>query len=225
MFNLWWALLFVGIIFVSFLLCYRWFGMVGLFAWIGFATLMANIQVVKTIEILGVVTTLGNTMYASVYMSTDLLNEKYGAKQARQAAMLGFFSLIVSTVIMQMVLVFHPQETDFAQSSLETIFGLLPRLAIGSLTAYAVSQLLDVHLFQKLKKRFSSPNQFWIRINGSTLISQFIDSLIFCSIAFAGLFPFQVWIEILITTYLFKFLLSIAGTPILYMARRMKVER
>ncbi|MBJ6363975.1 queuosine precursor transporter [Paenibacillus sp. GCM10012307] len=220
MFNLLWGLLFVLANFGLFIVSYRLFGKNGLYAWVAFATVIANIQVVKTIEVVGIITTLGNTIYASIYMATDLLNEKHGAKDARKAVWLGFFSLIASTIMMQMALVFQPQPGDQAQQSMETIFGLLPRLALASLAAYFVSQLLDVRLFSYLKKKFPARNQLWIRMNGSSTLSQLVDSLVFCTIAFAMVYPWEVWLQILITTYVFKFVISIASTPVLYIARR-----
>ncbi|WHY20590.1 queuosine precursor transporter [Paenibacillus sp. G2S3] len=220
MFNLLWGVLFVVVNFAFFLLCYRLFGKSGMYAWVGIATVIANIQVAKTIAMpFDIVMTLGNTMYVTLYMTSDLLNEKYGRAEARKAVWFGFFTLLMTTVIMQMVLVFKPQETDIAQSSLETIFGLMPRLALGSLTAYFISQFLDVRLYSWIRKYYSTSSQLWIRSNGSTMISSFVDTLIFCTIAFAGLYNWSVWFEILLTTYLAKFLLTALSTPILYIAR------
>lgn len=198
------------------------FGKTGLYAWIGFATVVANIQVAKTIPMLGLTMTLGNTIYTSIYMCTDLLNEKYGSKDARKAVWFGFFSLLASIVMMQMALVFKPGAEDFAQPHLEAIFGFLPRVALGSLVAYFCSQFLDVRIYSKLKKHFSHYNQLWIRTNGSTVFSQLVDSMIFCTIAFAGEYSFGVWWQILVTTYLFKFVISVASTPVMYLARSMK---
>ncbi|MEK5253037.1 queuosine precursor transporter [Paenibacillus sp. FSL F4-0125] len=220
MFNLLWGVLFVIVNFAFFLLCYRLFGKNGMYAWVGIATVIANIQVAKTIAMpFDIVMTLGNTMYVTLYMTSDLLNEKYGRAEARKAVWFGFFTLLMTTVIMQMVLVFKPQETDIAQSSLETIFGLMPRLALGSLTAYFISQFLDVRLYAWIRKYYSTSRQLWIRSNGSTMVSSFVDTLIFCTIAFAGLYNWSVWLEILLTTYLAKFLLTAVSTPILYIAR------
>lgn len=224
MFNFVWGAAFVIVNFVLFLISYRLFGRKGLYAWVGFATVLANIEVVKTIEVFGIVMTLGNSIYASIYMTTDLLNEKYGAKAAKQAVWFGFFSLIASTVMMQMVLAFVPQEADISQEALKTIFGLAPQIALGSICAYLVSQFLDVRVFSVLKRRYPERGQFWLRINGSTGLSQFIDSLVFCSIAFYGVYPLDVWWQILLTTYVLKFVISVAGTPVLYMARSFKVK-
>ncbi|MFC8684489.1 queuosine precursor transporter [Brevibacillus porteri] len=224
MFNFWIGVLFALVNFGLFLLCYRLFGRMGLYAWIGMATVLANIQVVKTIEMFGLVMTLGNTIYASIYLVSDLLNEKYGEREAKKAVWFGFFTLIAATIIMQLVLVFEPQETDIAQGSLETIFGLMPRVALGSLCAYFVSQFVDVRIYSWLKKKCPGHNQLWIRNNGSTLFSQLLDSVTFCTIAFLGEFPMDVWWQILLTTYLIKFVVSAASTPVLYIARSMKVD-
>ncbi|MCE5169161.1 queuosine precursor transporter [Paenibacillus profundus] len=225
MFNFVWGVTFVLANFAFFLLCYRLFGKYGLYAWIGVMTVIANIQVAKTIEMFGIVMTLGNTANASLFMTSDLLNEKYGPKEARRAVWFGFFTLIMTTVIMQMALVFTPQPTDIAQPSLETIFGLMPRLALGSLTAYFVSQFLDVKLFALVRAKYPKANQLWIRSNGSTGISQLADSLVFCTIAFAGsgLYTWDVWFQIFLTTYVVKLILSIASTPFLYWARSFRV--
>ncbi|WP_409343546.1 queuosine precursor transporter [Paenibacillus sp. MBLB4367] len=224
MFNVMWGVLFALVNFSLFLACYRMFGKSGLYAWVGIATLLANIQVTKTIEMAGLVMTLGNTMYGTIFLTSDLLNEKYGEKEAKKAVWFGFFALIMSTIIMQMALVFKPQEADFAQSSLETIFGMMPRLALGSLAAYFVSQFLDVKIYTLLKKLFPKPNQLWIRNNGSTGVSQLVDTLIFCTIAFAGdaNYPLDIWLQIALTTYLIKFVVSVASTPFLYIARSFK---
>jgi uncharacterized integral membrane protein (TIGR00697 family) len=168
--------------------------------------------------------TLGNTMYGTIYLTTDLINEKFGEKEARKAVWFGFFFLLMSTAIMQMVLVFQPQETDFGDSALQTIFGLAPRIALGSLAAYFVSQFLDVKIFSKLRNKFPSRNQLWIRLNGSIGISQMVDTLVFCTIAFAGEYAWDIWWEIAITTYLLKFVITVASTPVIYWARSFKFK-
>ncbi|MCR8962678.1 queuosine precursor transporter [Brevibacillus halotolerans] len=220
MFNLWFGIGFVLVNFVLFLLCYRFFGKVGLYAWIGFATVLANIQVVKIVELFGFAMTLGNTMYATIYLCSDLLNEKYGQEQAKKAVWFGFFTLIATTIIMQMALRFVPHPDGLAkQDALAMIFGIMPRLVIASLTSYFISQFLDVRIYTFLKKICPKPNQLWIRNNGSTLISQLVDTVLFCTIAFLGVLPMDTWFDILLTTYLIKFVVSAASTPIIYIAR------
>ncbi|MCA1054571.1 queuosine precursor transporter [Rossellomorea aquimaris] len=220
MFNIWFGILFVIVTFTLLLIMYRVFGRTGLFVWIGISTILANLQVVKTIEIFGLTATLGNAMYGSAFLVTDILNERYGKKDAQKAVWLGFFTLIIMTIIMQLSLIFQPHPEDFAQGALSTIFGLIPRIAIGSLAAYLVSQFTDVAIFTYLKKKFPRDSQFWIRNNGSTMISQFLDTLVFTSIAFLGTYPFDIWLQIFITTYVLKWIISLMDTPFGYIAKR-----
>jgi uncharacterized integral membrane protein (TIGR00697 family) len=203
------------------LIMYKFFGRTGLFVWVGFATVLANIQVTKMIEIFGLTATLGNAIYGSIFLVTDILNEKYGKNEAKKAVWLGFASLIMMTVIMQVVLEFTPATDDFAHDSLSTIFGLIPQIALGSIIAYIVSQYTDVYIFSFLRKLFPSDRAFWIRNNGSTMLSQLLDTLIFTSIAFYGVLPLDVWMSVFFSTYILKFLVSILGTPFGYIAKSM----
>ncbi|MGG3999730.1 queuosine precursor transporter [Anoxybacillus kestanbolensis] len=202
------------------LLIYRFFGRSGLFVWIGFSTVVANLQVVKTVDLLSMTATLGNVMYGTAFLVTDILSEKYGKKEAQKAVWLGFFTLISLTIVMQIALLFKPHASDFAQPALETIFGLLPRIALGSLLAFVISQSLDVHLFHWFKKKFPRDSQLWIRNNGSTMISQLIDTLVFTSIAFLGVFPLHDWIQIFMTTYVLKWIVAMLDTPFVYFAKK-----
>ncbi|WP_059105385.1 queuosine precursor transporter [Shouchella shacheensis] len=203
-------------------LFYKCFGKTGLFVWIGFATVLANLQVVKTIEILGLIVTLGNVMYATTFLATDLLNEKYGRPTAKRAVWLGFATLLSATVIMQLALQFEPHSEDIAQEHLAFIFELMPRVAAGSLAAYLTSNLLNVYIFSFFKKLLPNPSLLWVRNSASSLIGQAFDTLIFCSIAFLGLYSMDIWVEIALTTYIMKFLVSLIGIPFIYWMRAMK---
>ncbi|RWZ60316.1 VUT family protein [Halobacillus fulvus] len=220
--NEWLWIIFALVNFSLLLGMYRLFGKPGLFVWIGMSTVIANIQVVKTIELFGLTATLGNIIYGTAFLATDILNENYGKKDAKKAVWMGFASLILMTVIMQMALRFTPGEQDIAQPAMETLFGIVPSIAIGSLTAYIVSQYFDVWLYSKLKMVFKSDRTLWIRNNGSTMVSQLLDSAIFCGIAFYGVYPVDIWLEIFITTYFIKFIVAALDTPFLYVAKRFR---
>jgi len=198
----------------------RFFGRTGLFAVIVMSLIVCNIQVLKTVEIFGLTTTLGNILYGSVFLATDLLSEFYGKRTARQAVLLGFCTLVLATVVMQVSLIYTPAPSDFAQPHLQAIFGLLPRVALASLVAYLVSQLHDVWAFHAIRQR-TGARHLWLR-NASTIASQLLDTAIFCSIAFIGVFPWPVFWQILLTTYLMKFLVAVLDTPFMYLARYMR---
>ncbi|MBI9102944.1 MAG: queuosine precursor transporter [Spirochaetales bacterium] len=204
------------------LFAYRFFGKTGLLIWIPIAAIIANIQVVKTVELFGITATLGNIVYATSFLATDILNENYGKKEAGKAVYIGFFSLILLTIMMNLALLFKPDSSDFAQESLSTIFSIMPRITLGSLIAYGVSQLHDVWAYNFWKQRNPEKKFLWIRNNLSTMVSQLIDSAVFTVIAFLGLFPTEVFIEILITTYIFKLIVAALDTPFLYIAKGWK---
>ncbi|MCH4888479.1 VUT family protein [Acidaminobacter sp. JC074] len=200
-------------------LTYKMFGLTGLYVWIGFGIVAANLQVVKSVDMFGISATLGNIIYGSIFLATDLINEKYGRKHAQRAVLIGFVMMVSFTIITQLALRFAPNEFDFAQGALETLFSIQIRITAGSLIAYLISQTLDVYLFDKIKSKFGSPNQLWIRNNGSTLVSQAIDTAIFTFIAFLGVFPFPVVMEIFWFSYVIKIATSLIDTPFVYWMR------
>lgn len=232
MFILLW-LAFALVNFLLIVLAYKLFGKTGLYAWIALGTVLANIQVVKSIEFdlgfIAMAATLGNIMYGTLFLVTDALGEKYGLKSAKRAVYIGFFSLISTVIIMQLALQFSPAPWDFAQDSLQTIFGFLPRLALGSLLAYGVSQMFDVYFFSYIKERMPADKYLWIRNNGSTIVSQLIDTVIFVPIAFAPIMLFGemgfdwpiVW-EIFWTTYFIKVIVAALDTPFVYLIKKIK---
>lgn len=214
---LWITMLLVN--FGAILFSYRIWGKAGLYLWVPIAVIIANIQVTKTVELFGLTATLGNIVYATSFLVTDILSENYGKKDAVKAVGMGFFSLIVLTVLMNIALFFTPDSSDFAHGSLATIFSIMPRIAIGSLVAYGISQLHDIWAYDFWKKRFPSVKFIWLRNNMSTLVSQILDTLIFTFIAFWGVFDSTVLIDILVTTYLLKLVVGLIDTPFLYIAR------
>ncbi|MGM0566259.1 MAG: queuosine precursor transporter [Bacteroidota bacterium] len=207
------------------LLSYRFFGKMGLFIWVPIAGIIANIQVIQTIELFGFTATLGNIVYASSFLVTDILSENYGKKEATKAIWIGFFSLITMTILMNLALLFKPTGEEFSMrtfESIETIFSFMPRIVLASLLAYIISQKHDIWAFHFWKKRFSSTKSLWIRNNLSTMISQLLDSFVFTLIAFYGVFEYNVLLEIFITTYLLKWIVAAADTPFIYIASKMK---
>ena len=215
-------LLWLIVFFVDFsllILVYKFLGKTGLFAWVAMATVIANIQVLKAIDLCGQSATLGNVLYASIFLATDILSENYSKKDAETAVIIGFISMVCMTLMMTLSIYFKPSADDFAHGSISTLFGVVPRVAAGSAIAYIISQFHDVWSFHFIKSKNPSTAMLWLRNNGSTLISQLLDSLIFTTIAFYGLFPRKVFIQIVITTYLLKAVAAILDTPFIYLAK------
>ncbi|MGW8194146.1 MAG: queuosine precursor transporter [Desulforhopalus sp.] len=216
---LWFLLLLAN--FFSIILSYRFFGKTGLYIWVPIAIILANIQVLKMVDLLSIGVTLGNITYASSFLVTDILSENYGKESARKAVYIGFFSLLTTVVIMNIALMFTPNQFDFIQESLRNIFAILPRIALASLVAYGVSQLHDVWAYNFWKTRLPDVRFLWLRNNASTMISQLLDSAIFTFIAFWGLLPTGEFMQILFSTYLLKWIVAVFDTPFLYLSRFM----
>lgn len=190
----------------------------GTYAMIAMSTILCNIQVLKTVQMFGFVATLGNIVYASIFFNTDILSEIYGKKAARTGVWIGFYTLVVSMVLMQLAIRFIPDTSDWVQPHLAAIFNFFPRVVVASLIAYLLSQHHDIWAFHFWKKK-TNGRFLWLRNNASTMVSQLIDSVVFCFIAFWGVFETGVFIQILITTYIFKWIVAALDTPFLYLAR------
>ncbi len=220
---LWLAMLLVN--FSLILLSYRIFGKMGLFIWVPIAAIIANIQVIQGIQIFGFAATLGNIVYASSFLVTDILSENYGKKEANKAIWIGFFSLISMTLLMNLALLFQPLDNEFAKEMyqhLSGIFSFMPRIVVASLLAYIVSQKHDIWAYHMWKKRFQGKKNIWIRNNLSTMVSQLMDSLLFTFVAFYGVYEMNVLWQIVLTTYVLKWMVAAADTPFVYIAAKMK---
>lgn len=213
---LWASMLLVN--FLAILISYRIWGKMGLYIWIPIAAIVANIQVTKTVELFGFTATLGNIVYAGSFLVTDILSENHGREEARRAVGIGFFSLIIMTLLMNFALLFRPGSSDFAHESLVTLFAPMPRIVVASLFAYGLSQMHDIWSYNLWKRLWPAKKYIWVRNNLSTMVSQLIDSVVFTLIAFYGIFPGGVLLEIMITTYIFKWIVAVLDTPFLYLA-------
>ena len=207
----------------SVLLLYKLFGKNGLYAFAIFGTLLGNIAVCKCVDLFGLSTTSGNVLYASTFLVTDILSEKYGKKDASKAVSYSFAIMLLWTLGTQLILLFTPNENDYISESLKVVFGLVPRITFASLAGFVCSQYLDVFLYHFIwNKTGGGKAMLWLRNNGSTLTSQAIDTVIFTTLAFWGVYPTNVFFSILITTYLFKAVVALLDTPFMYWARSIK---
>jgi len=225
---LWIALLLAN--FLGIILAYRFYGKTGLYCWIGISVILANIQVLKTVQLFGLVTSLGNIIYSSIFLATDILNENYGKKEAQKAVWLGFFVLLFTTIFFQITLKFIPDESDFISPAMQELFGLFPRIMVASLTAYLISQLFDVWIFDGLKRK-TKGRHLWLRNNTSTVISQILDNTIFTLIAFVGLFGLFGWeqifewnvvMQIFFVSIIMKYIVAALDTIVIYWAKSAK---
>lgn len=216
--------LFIGIIYLILtfsltLITYKNYGKNGLFIFIVINIIVSNIQTVKIASIFGLTTSLGNITYGAIFLATDIINEKYGIEESKKIIKISFFSMIMFTLLMNIFLMFEPSSIDMSQEALSSIFKIMPRITIASLTAYFISQNIDAILYKKIKEKY---NKLYLSNNISTIISQFIDTCIFTSIAFLGILKFNEIIELIITMLFFKIIIALLDTPFMYMVNKIK---
>lgn len=203
--------------FTSIVLIEKFFGKEGLYVWISTATIIANIIVCKTIEIGGLTTTLGNIMFASNYLATDILSEKYGSKYSYKAINNALVSTIVFLVTTQFCLLFVPGPTDIAQNSMEVLFSINLRVSISSLAMFYISNKADIYLFDRLRKKY--PNKLWLRNNFSTIISNCLENYFFAILAFIGLYDLKTVLIIATTGSIIEIFVALLDTPFLYLSK------
>lgn len=192
----------------------------GLYAWISVALITANILVAKNINILSLQATLGNILFASTFLATDILSEKYSAKESRKAVNIGIVSVILFTVATQFSLLFKPNELDLVNDSLKNIFTFNLRISISSIVMCYLSNMLDIIVFEKIKKKI--PNKMWVRNNIATIISNCLENYFFTIIAFIGIYDLKTIFAIATTTTILEIMIAICDTPFLYLSKKLK---
>lgn len=216
----------VALIFGATLLSYKFFGKTGLYCVSVIATILANVEVTILINAFGMEQTLGNVLFAATFLITDILSECEGKKEANKAVWLGIFSSLFFLLLTQSWLVYIPSDSNLELfSAIKTVFTNTPRMIISSLVVYAISQLFDVWLYHKwwafTEKKCGNKRRFlWLRNNGSTLISQILNTLLFTLFAFGGVYDGKTLISIFISSYVIFIFTSLIDTPFVYLARR-----
>lgn len=172
--------------------------------------------------------TAGVVIWPVVFIVSDLINEYFGRPGVKRisyltAILIGYAFLVVFFAIdlppAQAWL--DAYKTDKAGNhfnidyAFNTIFGQSQRIIIASLTAFLIGQLLDAFVFQRLKK-ITGNKMLWVRATGSTLISQLVDSFVVMYVAFYGTYENYILTSVALTTYIYKFFVAIALTPVIY---------
>ncbi len=173
--------------------------------------------------------TAGAIIWPVVFITSDLINEYFGKTGVKRISYLTAGLIAYSFVVIFITMKLPPAGWWMDANSVDDagnyfnmnfafnkIFGQGQRIILGSLTAFLIGQLTDVFVFQRLRK-ITGPKKLWIRATGSTLVSQFIDSFVVLFIAFAGTFSTTQILAIGITNYLYKFVVAILLTPLIYL--------
>jgi uncharacterized integral membrane protein (TIGR00697 family) len=109
-----------------------------------------------------------------------------------------------------------PSATDWEnQGAFEAILGFVPRIVLASVCGFLVGQLLNAYVLVKIKAR-TNEGSLWLRLIGSTVVGEFADTIVFCTIAFYGIITGGDFLNYVIVGYLYKTLLEVLLLPITY---------
>jgi len=206
------------------ILLYKFFGKYGLYTAVVLGIILGNLQggKISELELFGYSFTasMGAILYSGIYFATDVLNEKYGKREADRAVMLGFFANIAVMITLLLSIQFKPSNligsAAEVHNSIATLAGYSPTFVIGSLTAYLVSQRFDVWFFHKIKS-YTGDSKLWLRNNLSTITSQLMDTLIyqFTWVIAVGM-SFQDAFALAAVKYIFKVIIALIDTIFIY---------
>lgn len=177
------------------------------------AITIASVLATKIIRVFGLFVPAGILAYSVTFLCTDVVSEVWGKRRANSMVWGGFVALVVMLVLVQISLVWPKAPFWKGEEAFRTILGTTSRIIIASFIAYLVSQFHDVWAFHFWKK-MTTDRHLWLRNNLSTLVSQFLDSFIFITIAFYGVMP--IW-PLILGQWIVKFSIALLDTPVIYL--------
>ena len=212
------------VIFSMVVLSNKLFGRYGLITWVAIASIIANIEVLKSVDMFGIATTLGNVMFASTFLATDILSECYGKKEAKKAVYIGLASVVAYIICTQLTLIYIPSSTDIANGSMQLLFGLAPRVCLSSLVMYFLANLADVYLFDKLSEK-TKGKKMWLRNNLSTIVCNCTENFGFTFLAFFGIYDITTLLTIAVSASIIEMFIALCDTPFLYLAKHLHFKK
>ena len=175
--------------------------------------LISNILAVKIITIGKLAAPAGVLIFPLAYILNDVIAEVWGYRKARIIIWAGFAMNLLAVVFFTTAIAIPPAPFWGNQEAFATIIGTTPRIVLASLTAYLAGSFINAFIMSRMKVKSKGKN-FGIRAIVSTLAGESIDSLLFISIAFAGIFTFEALSIMIITQAMLKTVYEIIILPI-----------
>lgn len=212
----------VILVFTAVALIARFFGRKGMYAWIAIATILANIALAKQVRMFGLDVTLGNVLFSSVYLSTDIMTEAYGTKEARKAVYAGLIAALAFVGTGLIVNLMQPNELDLASDALHTLLSFSMRATSASILFFFLSNLADVWLFDRFRRH--STKNLWLRNNVSTILCNCLENLLFIFAAFYGVMSAKDCFMIAVTSSVVETITGLLDTPFVYLGRKIAAK-
>jgi len=186
--------------------------------------IIANVTASKPVAMGSIVVPAAVFIYALTFTLIDLINERLGKQRARQVIYAAFAANFLLAIYCQFAIALPPAPFYQGQEAFTAVLGSTGRIVIASLTAYLVASLIDVEVFAWWRRRIGGYR--WARVLASNTISTLVDSVVFISIAFWGIYPLLPMIG---GQYMVKMGIALISIPLIYLVRarplRMEPER
>ncbi len=161
---------------------------------------------------------VGIMIFPLSYLTMDIIQEVKGKEVARKVLFGTLIALIFVMAVTYISTQLPSASRDFYPQEYNKVFGVSIRVMIASLIAFVAADLSDIEIFAKIKD-WTQTKMLWLRATGSTIVSQFIDSVVFMFLAFYGISPKHDALYLLAITipyWILKCIIAIFGTPIVY---------
>ena len=180
-----------------------------------FATclLISNILATKILMIGPWAAPAGVLIFPIAYILNDVITEVWGFKKARLIIWTGFAVNILAVLFFTVGIVIPGAPFWQNQEAFSTVLGNTPRIVIASLSAYLIGSFLNAFVMSRMKV-LTKGNGFSGRAIASTLVGESADSLIFISIAFAGVYSIGVLVTMIFTQAMLKTVYEILILPV-----------
>lgn len=181
--------------------------------------LISNIAATKLIAINIGITELifdgGAILFPLTYLLGDVLAEVYGFKRARRAIFLGFAASILASLAFYLVQLAPVGPGYENQAAFEAVLGFVPRIVTASLVGYVVGQFLNAWVLVRIREIWGHKH-LWARLVGSTLVGEAADTVIFCTVAFAGIISGSELMNYILVGYVYKVGVEVILLPLTY---------
>jgi uncharacterized integral membrane protein (TIGR00697 family) len=169
------------------------------------------------VPLIGSVTFLAGVLFFPIsYVFGDILTEVYGYARDRRVVWTGFAALVFAAVMAAVIVYLPPADFWRAeQPAVQEIFGNTPRIICASIIAFWCGSFVNSYVLAKMKI-WTHGRWLWSRIIGSTVCGELVDSALFYSIAFAGLWPSDKLLAVATTQYVLKSAWEVIATPLTY---------
>jgi uncharacterized integral membrane protein (TIGR00697 family) len=176
----------------------------------GGMTCIAGVLGNKQVELGPLAVEAGIFAFLLLVVISSAVAELFGRATANKLVLFGFVPLIVSMVLILVVLMLpaSPSMETERLAGFQLVLGQSPRLMLGGIIAYGTSQILNVTIFSALRR--PEGRLLWLRAGTASVLSQIVDTLLFITIAFYGVFPIG---QLLLGQMLAKVVLSIVLVP------------